>query len=343
MNPYLLTQVNEVGNADRYFCFMKAIIYNNYGSPAVLKLRNIEKPFPGDNELLIKIKATAVNSADIRLRKPDPWAVRLFFGILRPRKKILGAVLSGEVVQIGRNVKLFRKGDLVFGTTGMHLSTYAEYVSVKETAPLAVKPENLSHCEAAVIPFGATTALYFLKKAKIKAGQKVLILGASGAIGTAAVQLAKYFGAHVTGVCSTEKMELVRTLGADKTIDYKNEDFTKNGETYDVIFQTVDKAPFLGSLRSLNKKGTLIQGASMTAGLLGKIWAAVTSSKRVIGGMSIESAADMSFCKMLIEIGQLIPVIDKIYPLEQTGEAHAYVEKGLKKGNVAISVSSFFS
>lgn len=315
---------------------MKAIVYTQYGPPEVLQLKEVEKPVPKDNEILIKIKATAVNSGDLRLRKADPFAVRFFFGLTKPKKNILGGVLSGEVEATGNAVKLFKVGDQVFGTTGMSFGAYAEYKCLPESAVLAIKPNNMTYEEATVIPFGGTTALFFIKKANIQSGQKVLINGASGAVGTAAIQLAKYFGAHVTGVCSTANIELVKSLGADAVVDYTKEDFTKNGKMYDVIFDTVDKISFSNSLRTLNKKGILILGASGLSGMLQGLWTSMTSSKKVITGMISEKVEDINFLKGLIEQGKMKAVIDRTYPLAQMAEAHAYVEKGHKKGNVAI-------
>ena len=315
---------------------MKAIVYTKYGPPEVLQIKEVEKPTPKDKEILIRVKATAVNSADWRLRKAEPFAVRLFFGLMKPKKNILGVVLSGEIEAIGKDVKLFKVGDQVFGTTGMSLGAYAEYKCLPENAVLAFKPNNITHTEAAVIPFGGTTALHFLRKANIKSGQKVLINGASGAVGTAAIQLAKYFGANVTGVCSTANIDLVKSLGADKVIDYTKEDFTKNGETYDVIFDTVNKISFSHSLRSLNKSGVLILGAAGVPEMFQGLWTSMTSTKKVITGVISEKAEDMFFLKGLIDADKMKPVIDRTYSLEQTGVAHAYVEKGHKKGNVAI-------
>ena len=317
---------------------MKAIVYVNYGAPEVLQLKDVEKPTPKDNEILIKIRATAVNSGDVRLRKADPFAVRFLFGLTKPKKNILGGVFSGEIEAIGATVKLFKVGDPVFGATGMGFGAYAEYKCLPENAVLALKPNNITHEEAAVIPFGGMTALHFIKKANIQSGQEVLINGASGAVGTAAIQLAKYYGAYVTGVCSTANLSLVKSLGADEIIDYTKEDFTKNGKTYDVIFDTVDKISFSNSLKSLNKKGILILGASGIAGMLLGLWTSITSSKKVITGIISQKTEDMIFLKTLIEEGELKPVIDRTYSLDQMAEAHEYVQKGHKKGNVAITV-----
>jgi NADPH:quinone reductase-like Zn-dependent oxidoreductase len=300
--------------------------------------REVDKPVPNNNEILIRIHATAVSSGDIRLRKADPFAVRFFFGLMKPNKPILGFSLAGEIEAIGKDVKLFKKGDPVFGTTGIkRIGTYAEYKCLPEKSVLAIKPKNLTYEEAAAIPFGGTTALYFLRKGNIRSGQKVLIYGASGAVGTAAVQLAKYFGAEVTGVCSTTNLELVKTLGADKIIDYTVADFTKNGETYDVIFDTIGKSSFSGCVRSLTKKGFLILASAGMSQMFKGLWTSMTSNKKVISGIINENAEDILFLKELIEEGKFKPVIDRSYPLEQIAEAHRYVEKGHKKGNVVIS------
>ncbi|HEV3223808.1 MAG TPA: NAD(P)-dependent alcohol dehydrogenase [Puia sp.] len=300
--------------------------------------REVDKPVPNNNEILIRIHATAVSSGDIRLRKADPFAVRFFFGLMKPNKPILGFSLAGEIEAIGKDVKLFKKGDPVFGTTGIkRIGTYAEYKCLPEKSVLAIKPKNLTYEEAAAIPFGGTTALYFLRKGNIRSGQKVLIYGASGAVGTAAVQLAKYFGAEVTGVCSTTNLELVKTLGADKIIDYTVADFTKNGETYDVIFDTIGKSSFSGCVRSLTKKGFLILASAGMSQMFKGLWTSMTSNKKVISGIINENAEDILFLKELIEEGMFKPVIDRSYPLEQIAEAHRYVEKGHKKGNVVIS------
>jgi len=318
---------------------MKAITYSKYGPPSVLQLSTVNKPIPKDGEILIRIFATAVNSGDWRLRKADPWAVRLFFGLKKPKINILGSVLSGLIEATGNNVTRFKKGDEVFGATGMSFGAYAEYKCLPQEGILAIKPAGIGHEEAATIPFGATTALYFLKKAAIKSGQKVLIYGASGAVGSAAVQLAKSFGVEVTAVAGTSNIELVRSLGADKVIDYKKEDFTTNAETYDVIYETVNKLPFSSSIKCLKKDGTLILGASGLSQQLHGIWTSITSSRKVISGLISQKAEDMIFLKELVERGVYMPVVDKTYTLEQMAEAHTYVEQGHKRGNVAITVN----
>jgi NADPH:quinone reductase-like Zn-dependent oxidoreductase len=317
---------------------MKAIVNTEYGPPEVLHLQQVEKPLPNDNEILIKNIATAVNSGDWRLRKADPFAVRFFLGLTKPKIHILGGVLSGEIEALGKDVERFKIGDKVFGSTDMRFGAYAEYICMPENATIAFKPNNLTHIEAAVIPFGGTTALHFLQKATIKPGQKMLIVGASGAVGSAAVQLAKFFGATVTGVCSTENIDLVKSLGADKVIDYTKEDFTQNGETYDVIFDTVKTISVSRSLKSLNKKGMMILSAAGISEMLKGFWISMTSDTEILTGVIKITVENMNFLKELIEVGKLKPVIDKIYPLEQMAEAHAYVEKGHKKGNVAITI-----
>jgi len=318
---------------------MKAIIYTHYGAPEVLHLNEVEKPTPKDNEILLKLKATAVNSGDVRLRKADPFAVRFIFGLLKPKINILGTVFSGEVESIGENVKGFNIGDQVFGHTDMSFGAYAEYKCLPENGSIALKPANVSHKEAAVIPFGGVTALHFIKKAMIKPGQKVLVVGASGAVGSAAVQLAKSLGAIVTGVCSTANIALVKSIGADKVIDYTKEDFTQTGEMYDVIFDTVKTISVSQSLKSLNKNGKMILSAAGMSEMLHGLWISVTSSNKVITGVINHKAEDILFLRELIETGKFKPVIDRTYSLAQMAEAHAYVEKGHKKGNVAIEIN----
>jgi NADPH:quinone reductase-like Zn-dependent oxidoreductase len=318
---------------------MKAIVYTQYGTPDVLQLKEVAKPLPKDNEVLVRVKATAVNSGDVRLRKADPFAVRFIFGLLKPRIKILGSVFSGEVERIGKDVKLFKAGDQVFGHTDMSFGSYAEYKCLPENASIALKPTTISHTEAAVIPFGGVTALHFIKKAAIKPGQKVLIVGAAGAVGSAAVQLAKSFGAIVTGVCSTANSELVKSIGADKVIDYTKEDFTKNGEMYDVIFDTVNAISVSRSLKSLNENGIMILSAAGMAEMLQGLWISRTSSKKVMTGVISHQVADIIFLKELVEANKFKPVIDRTYSLQQIAEAHAYVDKGHKKGNVAIEIN----
>ncbi len=318
---------------------MKAIVYTKYGPPEVLMLRDVEKPVPKKNEILIGIRATAVSSGDVRLRKADPFAVRFFSGLTKPKKTILGFVLSGKIEATGPGVKLFKKDDDVFGTTGLGFGAYAEYICLPENGVLTIKPKNISYEEAAAIPFGGNTALYFLRKGNIQPGQKVLIYGASGAVGTAAVQLAKYFGAEVTAVCSSTNVALLKNLGADHVIDYTVSDFTKNGETYDVIFDTVGKSSFSGCIHSLKKKGFLLLASAGLSQMLMGLRTAMTSRRKVIFGVMSEKTEDIKFLKELTEAGQLKSVIDRTYPMEQITEAHRYVEKGHKKGNVVITLA----
>jgi NADPH:quinone reductase-like Zn-dependent oxidoreductase len=319
---------------------MKAIVYTEYGSPVVLHLKEVEKPAPKDNEVLIKIYATTVTSGDCRVRKADPFAVRFFNGLTKPKKiTILGNELAGEIEDVGKNVKLFRKGDQVFGQAGMNLGANAEYICLREDASLALKPESLTYEEAAGIPFGGNTALHFLKKGNIHSSSKILIFGASGSLGTSAIQIAKDFGAEVTGVCSTSNVELVKSLGADKVIDYTQEDFTKNDQTYDIIFDTIGKSPFSGCVKLLKQKGIYLRAVHMSlSSILKGLWISMTSSKKVIGGIASELKENLLFLKKLIDTGKLKPVIDRRYSFEQIAEAHRYVDKGHKKGNVIITV-----
>ncbi len=317
---------------------MKAAVYMQYGQPEVLQVKQVEKPTPKNIEILLRIKATAVNSGDWRLRKADPFAVRFIFGLIKPKINILGTVFSGEVESVGEDVKNFKVGDFVFGHTDMRFGAYAEYKCLPENGSVALKPANISHKEAAVIPFGGVTALHFIKKADIKPGQKVLVVGASGAVGSAAVQLAKSFGADVTGVCSTANIELVKSIGADRVIDYTKENFTQNGVTYDVIFDAVKAISVSRSLKSLNKNGIMILSAAGMSEMLQGFWISMTSKKKVMTGVISHKASDILYLKELIEADKLKPVIDRTYSLEQIAEAHAYVEKGHKRGNVAIEV-----
>jgi NADPH:quinone reductase-like Zn-dependent oxidoreductase len=321
---------------------MKAIVYKKYGPPEVLKLQEVEKPVPGDNEILIKIYATTVTSGDARMRRADPFLTRLFNGLFVPKKiTVLGNELAGKVEAIGKNVKMFRTGDEVFGQAGLSLGANAEYICLPENGSLAIKPANLTYEEAASIPFGGSTSLHFLNKANIIKGQKVLVYGASGSLGTAAIQLAGYFGAEVTGICSTANLELVKSLGADRVIDYTKEDFTKSGQTYDIIFDTIGTSPFSGCIKSLNEKGIYLRAVHMTLlPVIRGLLTSMLSSKRVIGGLAIERKENIVFLKDLIESGKFKPVIDRIYPFEQIAEAHRHVDAGHKKGNVVVKVQS---
>ena len=317
---------------------MKAAVYTQYGPPEVLQVKEVAKPSPKDNEILVRINATAVNSGDVRLRKADPFAVRFFFGLLKPRINILGSVFSGEVESVGSKVSLFNVGDQVFGHTDMRLGAYAEYICLPEHGSLALKPASISHNEAAAIPFGGVTALHFIRKANIKANQKVLVVGASGAVGSAAVQLAKSYGAIVTGVCSTANIDLVKSIGADKVIDYTKEDFMQNGEIYDLIFDTVNTIPVARAAKSLAKNGIMILSAAGMSEMLQGFWISKTNNIKVLTGVISHTSEGIIFLRQLIESGKFKPVIDRTYPLEQIAEAHAYAEKGHKKGNIVISI-----
>jgi NADPH:quinone reductase-like Zn-dependent oxidoreductase len=318
---------------------MKAIVYSEYGAPDVLQIEEIAKPTPKNNEVLIKIFATTATSGDSRLRRADPFAVRFYNGITKPHKiKVLGNEFAGEIEAVGKDVKLFKIGDKVFGQAGLTLGTYADYICLPETGTIAIKPSNLSFEEATAIPFGSDTALHFLRAGNIRSGLKVLIYGASGSIGTAAIQIAKSFGAEVTGVCSQENAALIKSLGADKVIDYTQEDFTKNGQNYDIIFDTLGKSPFSGSVKSLKQNGIYLRAVHMAlSSILQGLWTTMTSTKKVIGGIATEKKENLLFVKELIEAGKLKPVIDKYFPFEHIVEAHKYVDKGHKKGNVVIT------
>lgn len=322
---------------------MKAIVATKYGPPEVLQLKEVEKPVPKDHEVLVKVSATTVTAGDTRVRSfnvpPSFWLPgRLTLGLSKPRKVILGMVVAGEVEAVGKAVKHFHKGDQICAYDLMRLHAYAEYACVPETCAIAFKPSTLTYEEAAAIPFGGITALYFLQQGKIRSGQHVLIYGASGSIGTFAVQLAKYFGAAVTGVCSTTHVALVQSLGADQIIDYTKEDFTKSGETYDIIFDTVGKSSLSGCLGSLKKEGSYLQAAAGPALLVQMRWASMRSGKRLIGGTAPLKSEDFTYLTELVEAGRIKPVLDRCYPLEQMVEAHRYVDQGHKQGNVVITV-----
>ncbi len=324
---------------------MKAIVHTKYGPPDELQLKEVEKPVPKDNEVLIKIHATTVTTSDCNVRNftfvPKLFLLpaRLMFGVFKPRINILGIDLAGEIEAVGKDVKRFKEGDQVFGSPGKALGAHAEYTCVPEDGVLTIKPVNMAWEEAAAVFLGAHTALFYLRDmGNIQAGQKILIYGASGAIGTFAVQLTKYFGAEVTGVCSTTNLEMVKSLGADKVIDYTQEDFTKSGETYDIIFDAVGKTSFSHCKNSLKQKGIFLPVLLGLPEIVQMISTSMTGGKKVKGGEAAERVEDLIFFKELIEAGKLKPVIDRRYPLEQTAEAFRYVEQGHKKGNVVITV-----
>jgi len=327
---------------------MKAIVYTKYGPPDVLQLKEVAKPIPKDNEVLVKIYATLVTAEDPRARSgtapPLLWLLaRTITGLIRPKNPILGGILAGEIESVGKDVKRFKEGDQVFGISLKDAGAYAEYRCLHEEKVLAIKPANMTY-EEAIAAIGAITALPFLRdKGNIQSGQKVLINGASGSVGTAAVQVAKYYGAEVTGVCSTTNLELVKSLGADKVIDYTKEDFTKTGQTYDIIFDTVGKSSFSHCKSSLKQRGVYLTTVLSLVDLLQVLWTSRVGSKKAkvaFAGLrpASEMTKDLIFIRELMEAGKLKPVIDRTYPLEQIVEAHRYVEKGHKKGNVVITL-----
>ncbi|MDH5654964.1 MAG: NAD(P)-dependent alcohol dehydrogenase [Spirochaetia bacterium] len=322
---------------------MKVVVYETYGPPEVLKLKEVERPVPGDNEVLIKSYATAVTKFDCWMRSstsPPGFGLlmRMATGFRKPKQPILGTELAGEIETVGKDVTLFKKGDQVNVCLGMSMGAYVEYLCFPENGALALKPANVSYEESVSLLQGGLTALYFLRNGKIQSGQKVLIFGASGGLGIAAVQLAKYFGAEVTGVCSGTKVDLVKSLGADRVIDYRTEDFTKNGQTYDIIFDTVGKSSVSGCKRSLKSNGYYLLATFGLPKLIQLLWLSKTSNKKIFMGTVKEKAEDLLFLKEIIEGGKLKPVIDRRYSLEQIAEAHRYAETGQKKGSVVITV-----
>ncbi|MFA9405664.1 MAG: NAD(P)-dependent alcohol dehydrogenase [Anaerolineales bacterium] len=328
---------------------MKAIVWTRYGPPDVLELQEVEKPTPKDDEVLIRIYATTVTAGDCELRSLKfpiylSLPMRLWRGLIKPRgTSILGTELAGEIESVGKDVKLFKEGDQVFGSAGMGFGANAEYICLpakpgEMEGGVAIKPANMTYEEAACVPFGGRDALHFLRKGNVQEGQKILINGAGGTIGTFGVQLAKYYGAEVTAVDSTAKLDMLRSIGADHVVDYTQEDFTKNGEIYDVLFDVVGKMSMSRSKRSLRQNGTYLLANPMRAQIVTGPWTRMTSNNKVIMQTSSPTIADLNFLRGLIEEGKLKAIIDRTYPLEQTAEAHRYVEKGGKKGNVVITV-----
>ncbi len=326
---------------------MKAIICTKYGPPEVLQLTEVEKPKIKDDEVLIKIHATTVTAGDVKLRSSDfpymYWLLsRLMFGLTKPKNQIPGCELAGEIVTVGKNVRNFKTGDQVFGYSGFTFGANAEYISLHEEGVLAKKPINMSFEQAAAVPVGALTALHFLRRSIIQNGQKVLIYGASGSVGTYAIQLAKYFGTEVTALCSTSNLELVRALGANEVIDYTNEDLAKSKKTFDIIFDTVGKSSFSNCKRLLNKDGVYLLSAVWKLSVYFQaIWSNLISNKKAILGVANMNNEDLNYIKALIEADKLKAVIDRHYPLDQIVEAHRYVEKGHKMGNVVINIRGF--
>jgi NADPH:quinone reductase-like Zn-dependent oxidoreductase len=328
---------------------IKAIIYTKYGPPEVLQLKEVEKPIPKANEVLIRIYATTATLYDCWARSctaPTGFGImtRISSGIRKPKQPILGTEIAGEIESVGKDVKRFRKGDQIFAcTVWSDMGAYVEYKCMAENGVLALKPTNMTHEEAAAVPYGALTALYFLRKGNIQKGQKILIFGASGGVGTFAVQIAKnIYECEVTGVCSTSKMDLVKSLGADKVIDYTKKDFTKNftknGEIYDIILDTMGKSPVRRSSRALKKEGVYLFTTFGLPKLFSMLWLKIRNRKEALIGLIEERPEDLVFLKEQIEAGKLKSVIDRRYPMEQAAEAHAYVESGQKKGQVVINM-----
>jgi NADPH:quinone reductase-like Zn-dependent oxidoreductase len=328
---------------------MKAIVHTEYGLPDVLHLAEVAKPAPKDNEVLIRINATPVNFGDLLARNfksvtPQKFNMpfffwlpaRLAFGLRKPKKNILGNEFAGEVEAVGAAVTRFKPGDQVFGYRGQNMGAYAEYVCMPEDGMLAIKPANMTYEEAASVPYGALTALSLLRKVNLQRGQKVLINGASGGIGAAGVQLAKHFGAEVTGVCSTPRLAFVKALGANKVIDYTREDFTRNGETYDLIFDILGKTSFGRGKKSLKPNGRYLFASFKVKQLIQMLWTKITGGQKVICALSSEKPEDLAFIKGLIETGQYKVIVDRCYPMEQAAEAHRYVEQGRRQGLVVI-------
>lgn len=331
---------------------MKAVVYTEYGEPEVLQLEEVEKPFPQGNEVLIKVHAVSVNYGDITVRNIKNisssefnmpllfwFFARFSFGFSKPKRKILGNAFAGEIVMMGKEVNQFKKGEQVFGYTGEKMGAYAEYLCIPQNSILAVKPSNMTYEEASTVPYGAIMALNLLRKANILKGQRVLVIGASGSIGSAAVQLAShYFGAEVTGVCSTQGIEFVKSLGADKVIDYKKEDFTTIGETYDLIFDILGKGSFSQYKTLLKQNGIYLLGSFKTRKLLQMLTTSMGGKRKVICAIAVPKPEDLIFVKDLIEAGKIKSIVDRCFPLEKTTEAHRYSETENKKGNVVITI-----
>jgi len=321
---------------------VKASSYRRYGPPDVLEMTERPKPVPGDDELLIRIRATTVSSADWRLRSlemPRGFGLlaRPALGIRGPRKPILGSELAGDVEAVGRAVTSFKVGDAVFGSSGMGLGCHAEYRCLPANGAVAPKPPSLSFEEAAALCFGGATMLDFFRRGELRSGERVLVNGASGTVGSAAVQLAKHFGAHVTGVCSAANLKLVQSIGADEVIDYAERDFARSEVPFDVIVDTVGTAPFARSAPALSKGGKLLLVLASLPELLKAPWHTLTSGKRVIAGPAAERP---EYARLLSEIaaaGRFTPIIDRCYPFEQIADAHRYVDRGRKRGSVVIT------
>ena len=318
---------------------MRAAVCTAYGEPEVLQIQELAMPTPGPHDVLIRVHASAVNSADWRLRRPDPWGVRLFLGLRKPRIKVLGGVFAGEVVATGAKVTRFRSGDKLFGSTLMRFGGYGEYVSLPEKATMTTVPRGFSFNEAAALTFGYLTSLNFLRRAKVTSGQNVLIVGASGSVGTAAVELAVHFGGRVTGVSSAANLELVRKLGAEQTLDYNSSEYANHKTQYDVVVDTVGKTHWKNHLARVKPTGKLVLVA---AGALKTLYLPLLQplyKPRLVAVVASEKRVDLELVRDLAEQGKIRPVIDRTYPLDQIAEAHHYVETGHKKGNVVVMIT----
>jgi NADPH:quinone reductase-like Zn-dependent oxidoreductase len=321
---------------------MKAAVYDRYGPADVLHIEDVEKPVPGDDDILVRIHATTVCAGDVRFRRADPFFLRGLNGFARPKKiKVLGMEFAGTVEKAGGHVTRFKPGDRVFGSAGLKFGTYAEYACIPDGPLVAPISDTISFEEAAAIPFGGISALFFLRQANLAPGQRILVYGASGSVGTYAVQLAKHFGAHVMAVCSATNLELVKSLGADAAIDYRKEDFSQAGRVYDIVFDTVGKSGFWRSMRALKRGGVFIRAASgLLSPTLGRLWASLTGAGHTMQGIARTKPGDLSLLMELVTSGKIRPVIDILYPLNDIVAAHRYVETGHKRGNVVIVVDS---
>ena len=339
--PPLLS--SRLRTATRYCAGMKAVVQDRYGPPEVLWIEEVERPVPKDDEILIRVRASTVTQSDRHARAASPFPWRLVLGVRRPRRRTLGVELAGEVEAVGAAVTEFKVGDEVFGMPSTYFGAHAEYVCVRERGPLAHKPAGMTFEEAAAVCDGAMQALSALRLADAGPGRRIAVYGASGSLGTAAVQLGKHFGAHVTGVCSTRHVELVRSLGADEVVDYTHEDFTKRGQTYDAIIDAVGKYSFIRGRRALNPGGTYVATDGGPFLLDVVLWPVVTrfvGSKRVRNAIGRRSKPDVLLIKGLIEAGEFRAVVDRSYPMDQAAEAHRYVETWRKAGNVVLTITT---
>ncbi len=332
---------------------MKAMVYTEYGTPDVLHLSDVPKPTPKDDEILVRVRATDVGFGDLMARQFNAFTPRSFnmpvflwlpsrltIGVSKPKKHILGSEFAGEVEAVGSAVTRFKPGDQVFGYPSSNFGAYAEYICMSEKASVMLKPANMTYEEATTVPYGALTALNLLKKVDIHPGQKILINGASGSIGAAALQLAKSYGAHVTAVCGTQRLEYVKALGADKVIDYTQEDFTRNGETYDVIFDILGKTSFARCKNSLKPNGRLLYASFKMKQLFQMLWTSIRGGKRVICALAMDKQADLAQIRELVEAGKIKAILDRCYPLAQAAEAHRYAESGQKRGSIVITLAA---